>query len=303
MEINCPICNIKNIDKKHPYSVHKIKYADFIELHYPRHDLWTKEPIKFKSEDSYFLTDFNDKRNLKKYLESVSKEDGINCLKEWLLRRKEIKDLIYAPSEFELKSLCYPSISFFHKFYGKDSYENICKELKLILKYNYNKEINFNNVPEFIVCDTREKSPYIKLELSIEIQCLNFADYTTIPNNENVFYERKEISDWAGVMSKGYSRFEKEIQRAKDKNAYIIVLIEGEYCDLQSINYLPQTKWIKASSEYLLKHARDLYLKFDNFQMVAGGNRNNCIKLFNKLVKIKDIKDYDIQYLINTKSL
>ena len=39
-----------------------------------------------------------------------------------------------------------------------------------------------------------------------------------------------------------------------------------------------------------MKRARDLYLKFDNFQMIAGGTRNECIQLFNKLVKIKNIR-------------
>ena len=32
-----------------------------------RFDLLTKEAIVFKNKESYFLTDFNDKRNLKKY--------------------------------------------------------------------------------------------------------------------------------------------------------------------------------------------------------------------------------------------
>ena len=115
--------------------------------------------------------------------------------------------------------------------------------------------------------------------------------------------ERKEISDWAGVMSNGYERFQKELQRAKDHNAYIIILIESSYNDLLSINYLPQTKWIKASSEFLMKKVRDLYLKFDNFQMVCGGTRKECISLFNKIIRIKNIQLFDIQYLINTNKI
>ena len=102
-------------------------------------------------------------------------------------------------------------------------------------------------------------------------------------------------------MSKEYSRFERELERAKNNGAYIIILIEVKYSDLLSIEYLPQTKWVRASSEFLMKRARDLYLKFDNFQMIAGGNRTECINLLNKLVKINDIQTFDIQYLINCK--
>ena len=48
--MNCPICNIENIDKKHPYLSHKIKYADFIEKYYPKIDLYTKKLINYKND-------------------------------------------------------------------------------------------------------------------------------------------------------------------------------------------------------------------------------------------------------------
>lgn len=243
-----------------------------------------------------------DKKNdLKKYLKSNSKEDGLIYLKEWLLKRKQDKNLIYAPGQFECKSLCFPSIKFFHEYYGVGSYEKLCLELDLKFRYNYISSPNLEYNPTEIFCDTREQTPYSKLELPIKVIKLDFADYCPNPNPENLFIERKELSDWAGVMSKGYKRFEAEIQRAKENNAYIIILIESSYNGIQSINFLPQTRWIKATPTFLFKRARDLYLKFDNFQMVAGGTRKECIELFNKLIKIKDIKMFDIQYLLDTK--
>ncbi len=298
MDNLCKICGKNVVEDCHYYKYHKITIANYHKQYFPRFDLFTKELINFKNKDSYFLTDFNDKRNLKKYLESVSKEKGLHYLKEWLLRRKKAKNLICAPGEFECKSLLFPSIKFFHKYYGRGSYENICREVGLIVRYCYDIVPEFKYSPKEILCDSREQKP-IKPELPIRITTLNFADYCPNPNSENVFIERKELSDWAGVMSKDYKRFEKELQRAKNSNAYIIILIEGTYSDIQSINYLPQTRWIKASSEFLLKRARDLYLKFDNFQMVCGGKRSECIELFNKLIKISNIQTFDIQYFIN----
>ena len=37
--------------------------------------------------------------------------------------------------------------------------------------------------------------------------------------------------------------------------------------------------------------------------MVAGGSRKECIELFNKIIKIKDIKNLDIQFLIDNKQI
>lgn len=243
------------------------------------------------------------KSELKQYLESVSPEEGVDYLKNWLRNRKIEKNLIYALGEFECRSLCFPSIKYIHKKYGIGSYEKICKDIGLKLRYNYGLLPEYFYSPTEIFCDSREQSPYIKLNLPIKVVTLNFADYCPNPNPENIFVERKEIGDWAGVMSKGYERFCREIQRAKNNNAYVIILIEGSYSDIQSINYLPQTKWIKSTPIFLFKRARDLYLKFDNFQMVAGGNRKECINLFQKLIKIKNIQTIDIQYLIDTKQI
>ena len=297
----CKICSQKIKEDSHFYREHKITIKNYFQKYYPRFDLYTKEPILFKNKESYFLTDFNDKRNLKRYLESISKKEGLDYLKGWLLRRKESKNLIYSMGEFECRSLCFPSVKYIEKYYGDGTYNKICLELGMKIKYNLNYLPQTNQVDEIII-DTRESKPY-SFNIPSKIQKLDFADYAPIPNPDNIFVERKEIGDWAGVMSQSYERFERELQRAKDNNAYIIILIEASYSDLLGINYSPQTKWVRASSEFLLKRARDLYLKFDNFQMVAGGNRKECIQLFYKIIKIKNIRTLDIQYLIDKEQI
>ena len=214
MDNICRICE-KTIDSPaHFYKNHKIKEKDYYERFYENKDKLTGELIDFKSVDSYFLTDFASKTNLRKYLETSPKDIGIKYLTEWLLRRKEYKNLIYAPGEFECRSLLFPSIKFINQFYGKDSYKDICNNAGLKLRYDYNLSIDLSNNPEEIWCDSREQKPYCKLELPIKIQTLNFADYCPNPNPDNLFIERKELSDWAGVMSKGYERFKRELKRA-----------------------------------------------------------------------------------------
>ena len=297
MDNICQICGEKVTENSHFWKQHKIKEASYYQKFYPKFDLLTKEIISFKSKETYFTTDFTHKNHLKTYLLQKSKEEGLNYLKSWLLKRKECKNLTFAPGEFEVRSFQFPSIKFFHSYYGPNSYEDLCSNIGLKVRYDYNitplLEQNFKE----IIIDTRETKPY-KLDLPVKIETLNFADYCPNPNLNNIWIERKEIGDFAGVMSKQYDRFRREIQRAKDNKAYIVILIEAKYSDLLSINYLPQTKWIKATSEFLMKRARDLYLEFDNFQMVAGGNRGECISLFKKILCLKNIQTIDIQYLI-----
>ena len=142
MNINCKICltNFENDVVFHKHlRTHKITQAEYYQTNFKRVDRYDGSIIKFKNKDYYFNTEFNSKNNLKKWIISFSKEAGINYCRRFLLRRKEMKSLIYSPSQFELRTLCYPSIKFFHKFYGKDSYENICKEIGLINRYDYNQ--------------------------------------------------------------------------------------------------------------------------------------------------------------------
>lgn len=301
MEINCPICNLKNIDKKHPYSFHKIKYASFIEKYYPRFDLLSKESIKFKSEDNYFLTDFNDKRNLKKYLESISKEEGLFYLKNWLWRRKESKNLIYSPSEFECKSFCFPSIKFFHKFYGIDSYENICKEVGLINRYNYHQELEFENKELNFIVDTRENS-VLNVPNKI-VQKMDAGDYTV--EGSDILIEKKSITDFCGTLSQNFDRFCRELDRVKKSNKYLIILVEEKFSNLVSLAYLPHTKRIKASNDFIFHRAREiLKLYADICQIVCVSNKKEAAILIQKIFSLKnDSKTIDFQYILDSERI
>src|SRR5437879_2123446 len=100
----CKICNQKTGERRHFWLEHKIKEKDYYLKYEPKFDLLTKEIIDFKNPEQYESTDFTDKRHLKKYLENHDKEEGLNYCKNWLLRRKNNKSLIYSPSNFEVRS-------------------------------------------------------------------------------------------------------------------------------------------------------------------------------------------------------
>lgn len=306
----CKICN-KNIDvesNKHPWRVHNLTLEDYYLKYEPRFDVFDGSPIVFKTPRQYLEADFNTKNNLKEWLKLQSDNKIKEFCKDLLLKRKNNKNLIYAPSHFELRGLMMPSVVFYHKKFGPDYYNTMCHSIGLKTKYDYNiNQFNINidkNIE--IIIDTRESSPYKFTNPKIQstIQKLDCGDYCTNPNPNKILVERKSVVDAAGTLSNGYERFRKEIRRAKELGFYVIMVIESTYSDFVSINYLPHTKFIKASSDFLFKRIRDLYVEFDNFQVVCRGTRKECIGYVEKLLYLAlemDIRNLDLQFLLDTK--
>lgn len=84
-----------------------------------------------------------------------------------------------------------------------------------------------------ILIDTREQLPLTFNHPFVEkitVQKIDCGDYCVRFHNgyiPTVRFERKSIGDCYGTMSQGYERFKREIQRAKDFEVKIIILIEG----------------------------------------------------------------------------
>ena len=286
MDNICKICGENVLEDSHYYKSHKLKIADYHKKYFARFDLFTKEPIVFKSKDSYFLTDFNDKRNLKKYLESISKEEGLNYLKNWLLRRKEFKGIDFAPMEFEAKSLCFPSINFIEKYYGQNSYKKICEKIPVQFKCDYNNPPLFNrniNNRDFI-CDTREQEP-ISLP-NMKVAKLNFGDYTL--EKSNIFVERKSLNDALGTLSQGYERFKREVQRCKENTCALIVLIEEKYSNLQSFEYMPHVH-SKCTWAFISHRIRELIQEYPlHIQFLCVDGRKEAARVIEKIFKCEN---------------
>jgi len=89
-----------------------------------------------------------------------------------------------------------------------------------------------------ILCDTREqlplefKHPFIE---GVEKSTLSVGDYGARLKDDHlppVFFERKSIPDLFGTLGRDYKRFRKEIQRSKDTNTELILIIEGTVTDI-----------------------------------------------------------------------
>jgi hypothetical protein len=287
------------------YGLNKVKYY---QKYFERRDLLTNELINFKTKEQYLNSDFNDKNNMKKWL----KEQPINIAKEYcknlLIKRKELKDLKYSPTQIELRTIMSPSIIFYNKIFG--NYYDLCSSIALKNKFNINEEIknNFKNKlsqKDTIYVDTREQS-WLKFDIPFEIKTLSFGDYSCSNNNCNCYIERKSLSDFISTLSvKNFDRFKNEIEKAKDNNSYIIVMIEEKLSNALSFQYLPHiSKKIKATPEYIFHNVRDLLQQYDNLQFLFVDGRTEMTRVIESIFASNcSYKDFDLQLAYDTKNL
>ena len=84
-----------------------------------------------------------------------------------------------------------------------------------------------------IIADTREQIPlefnheFITEVKSMKLEVGDYACQYTNGFIPPVRFERKSIGDLFGTMGSGYERFKKEIERAKDYEVRLILIIEG----------------------------------------------------------------------------
>lgn len=124
------------------------------------------------------------------------------------------------------------------------------------------------NFKSILVCDSREqKCLEFRKDVFDEVivEGLPFGDYwnfwrfddgteKTIP----ICFERKGLGDLFGTMGKGYERFKKEMERAKEAKFHLILIIEGS---IRDVNRGYEHSSIKGES--MLKKLAMLRVRYD----------------------------------------
>jgi ERCC4-type nuclease len=115
-----------------------------------------------------------------------------------------------------------------------------------------------------ILIDTREGKPlkfyhpYIK---EIINRKLDVGDYGCEFNDGYIMpvvFERKEHGDLVGTLGKGYERFKREIERAKQQDIKLILIIEGTMTKI-----LNGTDYSMRDGLSIIKQLFTLWLKYD----------------------------------------
>lgn len=274
--------------------VHKVMVVDYYHGHFPRKDLHTGDLIKFKNKNQYFSQDFNSRVSMKKWFDSASAEEAKEYCHNYILKRIQEKKLNYSPCEVEARSLMCPPIPFLQRSFG--NYYSYCKE-NFSLKNKYTRYPDGMTFPEEvgansinyklyeIYVDTREQKP-LKFNFQTQIQTLKFGDYCfSEPKlSGNTYIERKSITDFIGTMSGGYERFKKEIERAREDNAKLVVLVEDDMNNCLNFKFLPYvSKKIRATPEFIFHNVRELIQDYDNVHFLFVKGRVEASRVIERL--------------------
>ena len=287
------------------YGLNKVKYY---QTYYERRDLLTNDLINFKTKEQYFNSDFNDKNNMKKWLKAQPIENAQEYCRKLLIKRKENKNLIYSPTQVELRTIMAPSIIFYNKIFN--DYYDLCSDIGLENKFIHPNLINDNfknklTQKDTIYVDTREQS-WLKFNIPFEIKTLSFGDYACSNDNCGCFIERKSLSDFISTLSvKNYDRFKNEIEKALKNNCYIIVMVEETLSNALSFQYLPHiSKKIKATPEYIFHNVRELLQNYNNLQFLFVDGRKEMTRIIETIFSSKCFyKKIDLQLAYDMKVL
>jgi hypothetical protein len=281
--------------------------AEYYQKYFPRHDLFDGSIIKFKNKEQYFSTDFNTVSTLRKWLDTKPANEVREYCGNLLTKRKIKKNLTYALSQVELRSLKFPGVNYYNKVFG--NYYEFCKELGFKNKFKKSEKLSYSIYDNSfnILVDTREQQP-LKLNRPIEIATLKFGDYTFSKREAvcDAYIERKSLSDFIGTLTGGYERFEREIVRAKEAGAYLVVLVEDTLTNALKFNFLPYIykKGMKITPDFVFRRVRDLIQKYDHIQFLFVENRAEAAKVIEKIFTCNcEYRDVDLQYMYDNKFL
>lgn len=309
MSTICSICKLENPEPRHFWTVHKIKESDYYLKYHPRFDLLTDEPLKFKSRDCYLLSHFQNKNNLKKWLLSQDIQTQRGYLRDILINRREIKNLVYTPTQVELRS--------WENSVGIVTYNKLFKDYyKLCLELGY-KSRGFNNLTEKtilkatrnlrnnpILIDSREQSILNFHNKEINICTLPVGDYSVKDNNYEIYVERKSLHDLISTFGpRNFDRFRNELIRAKNIGAYIILLVENDINTALGFDHSPfYSRHTQMTVVFLFHQIRVLLQEFDNWQIAFCKSRTDMAEKIRWIFEMEDFWKYqDIQLALDLK--
>jgi len=293
---------------------HKIRVVEYYQKHYPRYDLHDGKIIKFKNKDQYFSTDFNNKTNLRLWLRAQPKHESRRYMRNFLIARKEKKNLVFSMGQVELRSLMSAPIPFYDEIF--DDYYSLCTELHFENKFVRCDDIilgtEYDKSKYKIYIDTRERK-LLKFDRDIEIQTLKFGDYTFSDPSVtcNCFIERKSLADFVGTLSGGYDRFDREMLRAHDAGAYMVILVESKMSNATSFQFLRKAgskdrvfKNVRATPEFIMHNMRKIISDFPNCQFLFVNGRKEASRVIEKIFTCGCLyKKIDLQLAYDRKFL
>jgi len=282
---------------------HNLTVAEYYTKFFPRKNLLTGSLMPFKNKKDYFSKDFSNSSQLKAWFE---REGVCDKTKEYILSKlKGIisdKELSLSPSHLDLILSELPTVDMYKLCFG--SFSEACNLAGTkprfpdnIVKGFFESQDNYDNMEIFI--DTREQKP-LNFNKSKSLK-LDFGDYTVGGTNYDYTYvDRKSEGDFKSTMSVGFDRFKKELERARQFNSFLYIVVESNVEKIKKNNvFAPH----KSNLAYIFHNAKLLMREYsDVSQVIFSGGRKASEYLIPRLLGFgKSLWTCDMQYFIDKR--
>lgn len=285
---------------------HKLTISAYYYKYYPRFDKYDGKLIQFKNREYYLTSDFNSRANLSAWFNRVGPAESKQYVRAFLESRKTRKNLIYAPTQVELRSLLIPGLSYINHLFG--DYYKLCQELGFKLKHTqYKFRAPLSSFLKFhkIFCDTREQLP-LSFSIPTETIGLKFGDYRLNDDDftRKLVIERKTLEDFYGTLTKDKIRFLRELDRAKEQGFYLIVLVESPFNSMHLLSERLASLNIFIKPEYVQHSMREVSQSYPDIQFLFVANRQEASKTIETLFQSNgEYRHVDLQYLYDIGQL
>jgi hypothetical protein len=301
----CQICQKDFASERalhmHVIKAHKATLQEYYYEFFPRKNLLTGKIIPFKNKKDYFSRDFSNRSQLIEWCSTCESKTVADYIRRVLQKRIKDKKLSFAPSHLEIEVNKLPPIDIYKSIFG--GYGQACKQVGVeplfpagIVKNALNKKFDTKNMLIFI--DTREQKP-LSFSNSRDLK-LDFGDYTAGEKfYTKTYVDRKSEGDFKTTLSKfNLNRFRAELQRAKDFDSYLYIVVESS---LEKITVNNNFGAHKSNLNYIFHNMRVLQHEFrGHCQFVFSGSRKKSEAIIPKLLFCgKNLWEVDIQYCID----
>lgn len=305
MSFNCKECNQtfgSEASLHRHIKKHDMNLADYYTKHFSRKNLLTGEPLPFKNKSDYFDKDFSTYSQLLKWCHRTDPQTVKEyCLKK-LKNRIENKELKFAPTHLELLLSELPTVDIYKKLFT--SYSQACSEAGVTPMLYRNLPKNFFEIENFndleIVIDTRENRP-LPFKNTKKF-ALDFADYTASGDKyDYTFVERKSESDFKSTMSQNFSRFRREMSRAKAMDSYVFIVVDTDIKKIKRQNHFAPHP---ANLKFIFHNMKSLCHEFpETCQFIFSGNRTTSIDIIQRILYFgRKVWHCDLQYYIDARN-
>jgi hypothetical protein len=311
-KVTCKSCNeeFANDAALHRHiRKHKLHIPEYYQNYWPRYDKFDGKLIEFRNKEQYFSTDFNDRNNLRGWIQVTDQSVVRAYARAKLETRKDKKGLIYTPSQVELRTTMLPPITSYDRLFG--NYYELCAELGLKNRFHVTNRIldTANPIREFqILVDNREQRPLSFTHNQTEWATIKFGDYACSDSaySCDCHIERKSAPDFVGTYSGGYDRFCREMDRCVEAKSYMVVLVEETLYRMLRFNYMEEAfvSKTRVNPEFIFHNIRKLIQTYENLQFLFVEGREEAARIIKRIFNSNcSYKNVDLQLLYDTGAI